>query len=428
MKRRILTIIIALGWLLPLSAQVITIGECVRLAREHYPLVAQYGVVERLAGLDLSDISKAWLPQGTVGAQVTWQNDVAALPDVLTRMLAQNGVEYPGLDKTQYRVGIDVAQQIWDGGRSRASRKVAETSSAVETAALDVQLYELEARVEEIYFSILLLEERITRTDKSIALVDSTLSQVRSMFRNGVAMQSDCDQIEARLLALRQQKTTLTASRESLGRILGIFIGTSPGDRKLVLPAEDALPYATDINPQNRLFDRTIANLTALEAGVKSSLIPTVGAFASAYYGYPGYNMFRNMQTRDLSFNFMAGIKIGWNFGVLYTRRNSLDRLRLRRDRVEVERAIFNFNNDVAMTESMGKIAALREVMRDDERIVRLRSSVMAAARSQLRNGVIDATALLTKLTDEELAENDLSQHRIELVKAIYNLNHLKNK
>lgn len=66
--------------------------------------------------------------------------------------------------------------------------------------------------------------------------------------------------------------------------------------------------------------------------------------------------------------------------------------------------------------------------MRDDERIVELRASVMRASQSQLRSGVIDATSLLTKITDEELAENDLILHRIELIKAIYQLKHIRNK
>ena len=80
------------------------------------------------------------------------------------------------------------------------------------------------------------------------------------------------------------------------------------------------------------------------------------------------------------------------------------------------------------MSESLGQISALRDVMRNDERIVELCQSVVTAARSQLLNGVIDATILLTKITDSELAENDKAQHHIELIKAIYNFNHLKNK
>lgn len=156
--------------------------------------------------------------------------------------------------------------------------------------------------------------------------------------------------------------------------------------------------------------------------------MPTIKAFASGYYGYPGYNMFKNMQSHDLSFNFMIGIKASWNFSSLYTRRSSLNKLQLQRNQVETERETFKFNNDIAMSESLGQISALRDVMRNDERIVELRHSVMIAAQSQLLNGVIDATILLTKITDSELAENDKAQHHIELVKAIYNFNHLKNK
>ena len=275
---------------------------------------------------------------------------------------------------------------------------------------------------------MLLLNERISQCDKTITLVESTLSQVRSMYANGVAMKSDCDQIEAKYLALHQQKSKLTATLGSIRRIMEIFIGESIGERTLVLPSEDLTDNGDGLHPQLRLFDDRISNLAAQESGIKASVMPTINAFASGYYGYPGYNMFKNMQSRDLSFNFMIGVKIAWNFGSLYTRSNSLNKLQLQRNQIESERATFNFNNNIAISESVGLIASLRDVMRDDERIVELRNSVITAARSQLDNGIIDATALLSKITDSELAENDMAQHHIELVKAIYNFNHLRNK
>lgn len=406
----------------------LTIDECVSLARGNYPAVAQYGLLEKVKQLNLSNVSKAWLPQGSVSAQVSWQNDVAALPEVLTNILSQQGVAYPGLDKTQYRVGLDVSQQIWDGGKTKADREAIATGNTVERTALDLQLYDVEGRVEEIYFSILMMNERISQCDKTITLVDSTLGQVSSMYANGVAMKSDCDQIEAKLLTLRQQKARLTSTLGSIRRILEIFIGESIGERTMPLPAEEFTLKDEGRHPQLRLFDDRIANLTAQEAGVKASVMPTVNAFASGYYGYPGYNMFKNMQSGDLSFNFMIGLKVAWNFGSLYHRGNSLNKLQLQRSQVETERATFNFNNEMAISESLGQIAALRELMRDDERIVELRNSVIRAARSQLDNGILDATALLAKITDSELAENEMAQHHIELVKAIYNLNHLRNK
>ena len=410
------------------NATELTIDECISLARDNYPAVAQYGLLEKVKHLNISDVAKAWLPQGGIYTQATWQNEVAALPDVLTDILSQQGVSYPGLDKTQYRVGVDISQQIWDGGKTKANRKIIETGSSIEKTSVDLQLYDVEGRVEDIYFSMLLLHERLSQSDKTIALVDSTLRQVCSMYANGVAMKSDCDQIEAKLLTLQQQRSRLTATFESIRRIMEIFIGEPIGARTLVLPSEDIVDNDNGSHPQLRLFDKRIANLTAQESGIKASVMPTINAFASGYYGYPGYNMFKNMQSRDLSFNFMIGIKVSWNFGSLYTRRNSLNKLQLQRNQVETERATFNFNNDIAMTESLGQISALRDVMRNDERIVELRQSVVTAARSQLLNGVIDATILLTKITDSELAENDKAQHHIELIKAIYNFNHLKNK
>lgn len=428
MKRLLSSLVISILITINGNATELTIDECVRLARENYPAVAQYGLLEKVKHLNLSDVAKAWLPHGGISAQVTWQNEVAALPEVLTNILSQQGVDYPGLDNTQYRVGFDVSQKIWDGGKTRANKKVIETGSAVEKTSVDLLLYDVEGRVEEIYFSMLLLHERLSQSDKTIALVDSTFRQVCSMYANGVAMKSDCDQIEAKLLALQQQKSRLSASLGSIRRIMEIFIGEPIGERTLVLPSEDIMDNNNDSHPQLRLFDNRIANLTAQESGIKASVMPTINAFASGYYGYPGYDMFKNMQSRDLSFNFMIGIKVAWNFSSLYTRRNSLNKLQLQRNQVETERETFNFNNDIAMSESLGQISSLRDVMRNDERIVELRQSVVIAAQSQLFNGVIDATILLSKITDSELAEIDKAQHHIELVKAIYNYKHLKNK
>lgn len=428
MKRLLSSLLLSVLIILNSNATELTIDECVNLARENYPAVAQYGLLDKVKQLNLSNVSKMWLPQGSMSAQVTWQNDVAALPELLTNMLSQQGVEYPGLDKTQYRIGLDVAQQIWDGGKTKANKEAIVTGNAVEQTAIDLQLYDVEGRVEEIYFTMLLLNERISQCDKTITLVESTLSQVRSMYANGVAMKSDCDQIEAKYLALHQQKSKLTATLGSIRRIMEIFIGESIGERTLVLPSEDLTDNGDGLHPQLRLFDDRISNLAAQESGIKASVMPTINAFASGYYGYPGYNMFKNMQSRDLSFNFMIGVKIAWNFGSLYTRSNSLNKLQLQRNQIESERATFNFNNNIAISESVGLIASLRDVMRDDKRIVELRNSVITAARSQLDNGIIDATALLSKITDSELAENDMAQHHIELVKAIYNLNHLRNK
>lgn len=412
----------------PTAAQVLHIDECVRLAREHYPAVAQYGLLERVGNFDLANAAKAWLPHGGVSAQATWQNDIMTLPGALTEIMHSQGLDYPGIEKTQYKIGVDISQQIWDGGTTRANRRAIESATEVNRRSLDVQMYDVEGRVEELYFGLLLLNERISRVEKTIELLDSTLRQTQSLYANGVAKKSDCDQIEARLLGVGQQKSQLMASRDSYARILEIFIGEPIGQRRLMLPDEPATVCPEAAHPQLRLFDSRVQSITTQEAGAKASVMPNIGAFLSGYYGYPGYNMFKSMQTRNMSFNFMVGVKVSWNFGALYTRQNTLKKLQMQRAMVDVERQTFMFNRDVAASESSGRVDALRDVVANDERIVELCASVMNAAQSQLNNGIIDATTLLTKITDYEQAENDFMLHRIELVKTMYNLNHIRNK
>ena len=66
--------------------------------------------------------------------------------------------------------------------------------------------------------------------------------------------------------------------------------------------------------------------------------------------------------------------------------------------------------------------------MREDARIVELRAAVRRAAESQLENGVIDATALLTKITDEKLARLNASYHEIQFLQNIYKLKNTLNR
>lgn len=156
--------------------------------------------------------------------------------------------------------------------------------------------------------------------------------------------------------------------------------------------------------------------------------MPRIGLFAQAFYGYPGFDYFRSMTSRDWSFNAMAGIKLSWNIDSFYSRKNSLAQLDNAESRINVAKDLFLFNNRLNAIEQDEEIQRLLKTMEDDERIVRLRTSVRQAAESRLTNGVIDTTGLLSKITDEANASANADYHRIQLVKAIYRLRHTINK
>lgn len=406
----------------------VTLDECRRLAREHYPEIRQYDLVRRTEEYTLSNARRAWLPQLSLAAQATWQTEVPSFPNALAGMLAQQGIDMPGMNKDQYKAALELNQTLWDGGKSEADKRIARAEAAEQARSADVDLYALQGRVDNLFFGILLLDERIAQTRLTLDLLRSNLEKVRALQRNGVAMQSDADAVEAELLTVNQQLTQVTASRDSYRRMLEIFTGRPLGGEQLERPDASEPRSMESSRPELALFDATADKLTAQERLVKAATRPRFGLFAQGYYGYPGMDYFQSMMSPDWSWNAMAGVKMSWNFGAYYTRKNSLAKLRTAKEQVEMQREIFLFNTRLQTAEESGDIARLRKALADDDRIVALRRSVREAAESKLRNGVIDTDDLLRKITDEAAAATARSAREIELLKTIYELKHTINR
>ena len=406
----------------------VTLDECRRLAREHYPEIRQYDLVRRTEEYTLSNARRAWLPQLSFAAQATWQTEVPSFPNALAGMLAQQGIDMPGMNKDQYKAALELNQTLWDGGKSEADKRIARAEAAEQARSADVDLYALQGRVDNLFFGILLLDERIAQTRLTLDLLRSNLEKVRALQRNGVAMQSDADAVEAELLTVNQQLTQVAASRDSYRRMLEIFTGRPLGGEQLERPDASEPRSMESSRPELALFDATADKLTAQERLVKAATRPHFGLFAQGYYGYPGMDYFQSMMSPDWSWNAMAGVKMSWNFGAYYTRKNSLAKLRTAKEQVEVQREIFLFNTRLQTAEESGDIARLRKALADDDRIVALRRSVREAAESKLRNGVIDTDDLLRKITDEAAAATARSAREIELLKTIYELKHTINR
>lgn len=425
MKRFILFLLLAAPTSM-LDAQ--SLDECRWLAREHYPEIRQYDLIARTEQYDLSNAARAWIPQVALAAQATWQTDVAKYPDALSSILAQQGVSIPGMRKDQYKVAVDVTQSIWDGGQSKATRALAEAEAAEQRTRVDVDLYDLESRVENIYFGILLLDERVAQTEALIRLLESNLSRMRVYYKNGVATQADADAVEAELLTARQTLGQVLSSRSSYRRMLELFIGRPLDGDSLERPAAALLPDRTSARPELAMFDAQSDIIGARRKAINSSVMPRFSAFAQGYYGYPGLDMFKSMVSAGWTLNALVGVRMSWNIGAFYTRRNNLGKLDAAQRLVDVQRDIFLFNTQMQATQDDGEIARLRSAVADDERIVSLRRSVRQAAESKLENGVIDATDLLRKITDETQASLNRSTHEIELLQAIYRLKHTLNQ
>lgn len=200
MKRKSILSLLIILVTFAASARTMTIYECVAKAQEHYPEVAQYGLIEATMNFNISTASKAWLPQIGVYGQGTWQNDVMEFPEALTDMLEKQGVSYPGFKKLQYKAGVNIEQSIWDGGAINAKKELARTEAEIQRKSVALDLYNVASRVEEVYFSILIIDRQLEQISATKILLDSVMNTVNVRISNGVAMESDRYETEAKIV------------------------------------------------------------------------------------------------------------------------------------------------------------------------------------------------------------------------------------
>lgn len=410
------------------TLQAQSLEECRRLARDHYPEIREYDLIAATEQYNLSNAARAWLPQISLSGQATYQSATATYPDAFRNILKANGVDMSGIDKAQYRVAIDISQNIWDGGVSKANRELAEAEAAEQQSKLDVTLYGLQSRVDDIYFGILLLDERRVQTLSTIEVLQSNMNRITTYRDNGTAMQADVDAVEAELLTARQALTQIESARDCYRQMLEIFIGEPLKSDALERPAMPHNISHTHARPELAMFSSMEQKISAQQRAINTSVMPHFSLFAQGYYGYPGMDMFKSMTSTKWRLNAMVGVRMAWNIGAFYTKRNNTEKLQSAKQQIDIRRDVFLFNTELLTTREKGEIARLQKAIEDDARIVELRRSVRKAAESRFANGVIDTTDLLQKITDERNSELNRSTHEIELLQAIYRLKYTLNQ
>ncbi|MBQ2321355.1 MAG: TolC family protein [Bacteroidales bacterium] len=407
------------------AGQSIGIEECQALARRNYPAIERYGLIERTTEWTVTNIARGWLPQVAMTAQATLQSEVSTLPDPIDGMIKQQGYEVDGLRKDQYRIGIDVCQTVYDGGTSRTLKTVAMREGEVEKAKTDVDIYAIAERVNELYFGILLTEERMRLNEDLLRLLDANMSRLESLERHGTAMESDVMTMAAERLNAGREGLELSYARESLMRMLGFFIGKEI--TAVEKPMEPRTTEGENMRPELRAIESEMLLIDAREEALNSVRLPKLSVFAQGYWGYPGYDMFEDMMGGEPGVNGMIGARMTWQIGGLYTKKGDEGKLATRRGLLAIARETFLFNNQMEEISHRKEMEKYGRVVRDDEEIVRLRGEIRRAAESKLEHGIIDTNGLLEEINRENRARIDLSTHRIMQLKEIYGLIHTMN-
>ena len=395
----------------------LSLTECYALARANYPLIKRMDLIGRSESYSLDNAAKAWLPQVNVSAQASYQSDVTKLPFDQEKISALiPGFEITVLDKDQYRAVAEVNQMIWDGGGTRATKAVVRAEAEVSKSQLENDLYLLNNRVNQLYFGCLLQDELLEQNRLLLADLEVNLARVEAMERNGVANRSDWESLRVAQLEARQQRVGIEASRVAFRRMLAELIGLSADSLRLETPADPGLLSMTVARPELRYFE-ALENLSQTrERQLTAGWMPRVGAFVQGGYGRPGLDML----DVDFAAYYVAGIRLTWNLGKLYTLANDRRKLATERREIEARRETFLLNTRLDLLNRQEEIRRLSEQLRDDEEIIELRTSVKEAAEAKLQNGVISVADLIREINAVDQARQAEAIRRLRRLMAIY--------
>lgn len=418
-KAAILSSVFLVGNLWSTHAQIITIENCQQKAREHYPLTKQYGLIEKTSEYNIANANKAWLPQLNFNGKFTYQSEAIkiTLPPPINRTLEQS--------KEQYGVTLDASQTLWDGGVVKSQKNMLKAQAEAEKQKLEVDLYALKERVNQLFFGILLLNEQLEQLTLVKKDLQTNYDRVSALKLNGVAGQYDVDAVKVEQLNVLQKENDLKATRKSFIEMLAAFTGlTLSENNDFVKP----VVATTDVNTENKrpellMFTSQSNALNSQRDMIKAGNLPKLGLFIQGGYGKPGLNMLSN----ELSPYYIGGLRLSWNLSGYYTQKNNLEKISLSQKSLDIQKETFLFNNNLQNKQQLNEIEKLKSTIKNDDEIISLRTGIKNATTARLENGTATVADLLRDVNAESMSRQTRALHEIQLYMAVYQLKNNTN-
>lgn len=394
---------------LMLKAQSITLDSCYVWARENYPLIKQYELIAKSKEYTLQNISKGYLPQININGQATYQSDVTQLPKGIP------GVSV--LSKDQYKIYAEVNQVIYDGGVLKEQKKLQESNSMVAGQQLEVELYKIQDRINQLYFGILLIDEQL----KQIALTQNDiqlgLRKINAQIANGTALRSNADVLKAQLLKAGQQMTELNFKRKALTEMLALFVNKPLDEKTIFIKPENITSSGEIKRPELIMFDYQNKIFDAQNSFLSAKNRPKLSFFVQGGYGRPAFNILSN----NFDPFYIAGLRLTFPLSGFYTIKNERELINIDRESTEVQKNTFLFNTRLAIKQQTADISKFYDLLKTDDEIITLRTNVKKSALAQLENGVINSSDYLREVNEEDGARQNKILHEIQLLVAQYN-------
>ncbi len=391
----------------------LNIEQAYQLAQKNYPLTKQRGLITKTKEFTVANTAKGYLPVFSLNGQATYQSAVTNFPFTLPIP----GFSLPSYSKDQYKIFAEVDQVVYDGGLIKNQQQVASANELIQQQNLEVELYVLYDRINQLFFGALLIDEQLKQNELVKKDIQNGIDKAKALVANGTAYRSSVDELSAQLLQTDQLRVELKANKKAFIEMLGLFINSAV-DENIILE-KPAVPVLLDnINrPELLFYDYQKKAYDLQDELLKTQVRPKFSLFAQGGYGRPGLNMLSN----DFALYYISGLKLNWNLGSLYTLKNQKQLIDINRKSVDLQKETFLFNTTVIQKQQSAELIKFLELLKKDDAIIALRESVKKVAAAQLENGVLSAHDYINQVNAEDQARQAFILHQMQLLQSQYN-------
>src|SRR5687767_13923996 len=314
----------------------LTLQQAYQMAQQNYPMIKQKELVRQTATLNIENISKGFLPQLNISGQATYQSEVTSVPVKIP------GFEIESPSKDQYKIQAELSQLVYDGGNTIAQKNIQRVNALVEDQKAEVELYKVKERINQLYLGILLIDEQLKQVELVKKDVQLGINRVEAQVKNGTAFRSSQLTLEAELLKNDQRDIELKANRKGLVDVLALFINrSSPANVQLEQPVPvTTIQQERIARPELRLFSYQDSLFKVQNQLISARNRPRTSLFVQGGYGRPGLNMLKN----EFDLFYIAGVRLNWGLGGLYTTKKERELLSVNQRMVNVQKNVFLLN------------------------------------------------------------------------------------
>jgi outer membrane protein TolC len=397
----------------------LNLQQAYELSQKNYPAIRQKDLIRQTSAINIENLQKGFLPQVTISGQATYQSDVTKIDVSLP------GFSFDPPGKDQYKLVADVSQLIYDGGVTKEQKVVQRLTASVEDQKVEVELYKLKERINQIYLSILYLDEQLKQVELVKADIQIGIKRVDAQVQNGVAFKSNLNMLKAELLKTEQRAIEVKTSKKGLIDALAIFIGQPLNENiELEKPAMVTTVNEEITRPELKLYSDQAKLIDQQNKLISAKNLPKASLFVQGGYGKPGLNFLKN----GFDPYYIGGVRFNWSLGGLYTKKKEKELTEVNKKIVDIQKETFVLNTNTQLKQQQSEIDKLTRLVLSDNEIIDLRKTVTDAAKTQLENGVITAIDYLNQVNAEDQARQTLIMHQLQLLQAQINYQTISGK